>query len=170
MTSYRNTNRKGGYVDYYNNSVVNKDQYVLNSDIAKSIETTATPDVYVPPNSALSTPGLNPSLGNLNMTGGNGNKKMCGRDGYKDCDNYEFDNATSFLYSFKGGCSCSASSIMGGNNYSSKLEGDKVSGGAFALTPYVTAISLLAARLLTDRQVGFFPMSGGSSSLRRSRK
>lgn len=161
MSSYRNTNRKGGYVDYYANSdkLAN---YLLND--------TSAPQVYVPPNSALANSTAPPSVNLPNIGGGDGYKKMCDKNGYRDCDVYEFDNADSFLYSFKGGCACSASSLMGGNSCSSKSGGDKVSGGAFALTPYVAAISLLAARILTDKQIGFFPMSGGSSSLRRSRK
>lgn len=170
MTSYKK--RTGGFIDYYANTSKPTD-YLLNKDISSALpaSTQQEPAVYVPPNSAInpsSTPLSSSGVPLNNMTGGN--NKMCGRNGYKDCDVYEFDNADSFLYSFKGGCACSASSLMGGSQYSSSpSSSQKVSGGAFALTPYVTAISLLAARLLTDKQIGFFPMSGGSKS-RRARK
>ena len=76
-----------------------------------------------------------------------------------DCDSFEFDNSDSFLYSLKGGCACNSSSLMGGNYIP---DNNSKKGGAFALTPYVTAIALLAARIMTDKEIGFFPMSGGN--------
>ena len=89
-------------------------------------------------------------------------------------DAFEFDDKDSFLYSLKGGCACNASSLMGGDGnvlQQRRRTNNKLSGGAFALAPYITAISLLAVRLLRDKNIGLFPVSGGSDKkmMRRNR-
>ena len=165
MATYKK-NKKGGFVDYYANaSKLNENDYMLyNKDLATATATTQPEQVYYPPNSGSTSATTSSTIyATPNMSGGG---KAC--DGLKDCDAFEFDNYDSFLYSFKGGCACNSSSFSGGNG----MNVVKTKGGAFALTPYITAISLLAARLLTVKQLGFFPMKGGNKlkKTRRSRK
>jgi len=169
MNSLAKRNKKGGFIAFYNNSSSPND-YMLNNDLpitstgATVAPVTQPPNVYVPPNGDLSEapstyPSSEPSSLNLypNMTGGNNNQRKCAA---RDCDAFEFDNSSSFLYSLKGGCACNASSLMGGNNNVQRK------GGEFVITPFITAISLLAARLLVDKN-GPFPMSGGNGTQRR---
>jgi len=180
-TSHKNRNKKGGFIAYYNN-VASPNDYMLNSDIPTTLtSSTATiapvtqpPNVYVPPNGDATAapatyPTWDPSSLNLypNITGGKGSKACLTRD----CDAFEFDNSRSFLYSLKGGCACNASSLMGGNDhkerrYRDRDVKDERKGGDFVITPFITAISLLAARLLADKN-GPFPMVGGNEKQRR---
>lgn len=148
MSSY---NKKGGFVSDYANASTTNDYMLYNKNVVSN--TTEIDGVYVPP--------LLP-----NMNGGGAMRKDCA--GYKECDSFEFNNEDSFLYSLKGGCACNTSSLMGGSQQ--RRTKNKLSGGAFALGPYITAISLLAARLLYDKQVGVFSMTGGNEFKRRSRK
>lgn len=177
MTTYNKKTTKGGFVSYYANASTPGDYMLYNKDlatastVAPTVAPTQAPPVYVPPPAGPppTYPSLDPSSVYVtpNMTGG-ANKKC----NYKDCDAFEFDDEDSFLYSLKGGCACNSSSVLGGNNMNntSKSRKNNLSGGAFALTPYITAISLLAARLLTDKQVGFFPVKGGTDKQRRGRR
>lgn len=172
MTTYKK-NRKGGYVDYYSTTASDNDYMLDPALVVKN------PDVYVPPDSDNTTHNLDTSsLYSLpNMNGGNGYRKA--RDcGMKKCDTFEFNGGNSFLYSFKGGCACNASSVIGGNEDDKDDEdfykgGSNIRkrGGAFSLAPYVTAISLLAARILADKKLGFFSneseVVGGNNDLRR---
>jgi len=180
-TSIKNRNRKGGFTAYYNN-VASPNDYILNNDIATTLtSSTATiapvtqpPNVYVPPNGHATAapatfPTWDPSSLNLypNITGGKGTRNCLTRD----CDAFEFDNSRSFLYSLKGGCSCSTSSLMGGNDHRERRHRDRDTreerkGGDFVITPFITAISLLAARLLADKN-GPLPLAGGNGKQRR---
>jgi hypothetical protein len=49
-----------------------------------------------------------------------------------------------FLYSMEGGCACNS----GGGNECKK-------GGDFVLTPFISALALLGARMLADKNSGF---------------
>lgn len=160
-----NKNRKGGYVNYYQQTSSEND-YMLDPALVLK-----NPDVYVPPNSDTTADDLDSSsLYSLpNMSGGNGYRKA--RDcGMRNCDAFEFSGGNSFLYSLKGGCACNSSSISGGNGDESSSHITR-KGGAFSLAPYVTAISLLAARILADKKLGFFgnenEVVGGSDKKRR---
>lgn len=187
MTTYKK-NRKGGYVDYYSSTPKDNDYMLEPSLVLKN------PDVYVPPDSDSALYDLDSSsLYSLpNMNGGGGYRKA--RDcGMKKCDAFEFNGGNSFLYSLKGGCACNASSVIGGNEddkYNKDAEDDeddndnndkdfykggekfRKRGGAFSLAPYVTAISLLAARILADKKLGFFANESevvGGSDLKNRR-
>jgi len=182
-TSNKNKNRKGGFIADYN-KIISPNDYMLNNDIATTLtSSTATiapvtqpPNVYVPPNGDATAapatyPTWDPSSLNLypNITGGKGSKGCLTRD----CDTFEFDSSPSFLYSLKGGCACNTSSLMGGNDHKERRYRDRDmmeqrKGGDFVITPFITAISLLAARLLADKN-GPFPMNGGAQR-RRTRK
>jgi len=174
MSTYNNKKTtKGGFVSYYANASTPGDYMLYNKDLATTTAPTQAPQVYVPPppGPPPTYPSLSPSSVYVtpNMTGGNNPlQRKCNT---RDCDAFEFDDQDSFLYSLKGGCACNSSSVLGGNmNKNSKSKKNNLSGGAFALTPYITAISLLAARLLTDKQVGFFPVKGGTDKQRRGRR
>lgn len=149
---YKNKSKKGGYTAYYANASRPNDYMLYDNS---SVAATKAPEVYVPPNSDLK---VQDTLYNLpNMSGGG---RSCKENGLKNCDAFEFDKKNSFLYSLSGGCACNSSAIMGGfgNN---ELIRKKLRGGDVILTPFITAISILAARLLTDRNIGLFPIQGG---------
>jgi hypothetical protein len=184
-TSTKNRNRKGGFTAFYN-SVASPNDYILNNDIATTLTSstiapvTQPPNVYVPPNGdATAAPATFPTWdpSSLNLypnitTGGRGTSRGCLT---RDCDAYEFDNSPSFLYSLKGGCSCSTSSLMGGGNDNRELRlrdrdtREVRKGGDFVITPFITAISLLAARLLADKN-GPLPLTGGGQKRRSSQR
>lgn len=165
----RNKSKKGGYVANYNNTSSPNDYMLYTQELAKMAQTPAqvqAQEVYFPENSDFANPNLSTSslYALPNMTGGSRTEKRCST---RDCDNFEFDNSSSFLYSLKGGCSCNTSSVMGGGSITKRNK--KVDGGSFALTPYITAIAILAARLLTDKNVGFYPMQGGNKTSLKKR-
>ena len=163
----RNKSKKGGYVANYNNTSSENDYMLYTKELAALAQTPAqvqAQEVYFPPNSDFGNPNLSTSslYALPNMTGGSRTQTRCST---RVCDSFEFDNSADFLYSLKGGCSCNTSSVMGGSSITRRNK--KVDGGSFALTPYITAIAILAARLLTDKNVGFYPMQGGNKTLKK---
>ena len=58
-----------------------------------------------------------------------------------------------FYYSMKGGCAMCNSMKKGGNV---DLTSKKQLKGGFALEPFITALALLGARMLADKEVGVF--------------
>jgi len=188
----RNRNKKGGFVAFYNKTSSPND-YMLSTDVINSPGTAAavsasaeSPFVYFPPNADVVPPTIpttETSSLNLypNLTAGGGQRRRSRNCTAKSCDAFEFDKNDSFLYSLEGGCACNASSLMRGGNgdggyavvpHKANYGGarpDHRKGGAFVLTPFITAISLLAARLLADKN-GPFPMMGGTERRRRTRK
>lgn len=173
MTTYKK-NRKGGYVNYYSTTASEND-YMLDPGLVVK-----NPDVYVPPDSDTVAQDLDSSsLYSLPNMNGGGYRKA--RDcGMKKCDAFEFNGGNSFLYSLKGGCACNSSSVSGGNDDEDDNAKDfykggekfRKRGGAFSLAPYVTAISLLAARILADKKLGFFANESevvGGSDFRKRR-
>lgn len=67
--------------------------------------------------------------------------------------NIELDDE--YLYSLEGGCACN----VGGkykNNCNAKRGGNQIKkGGDVVLTPFISALALLGARLLADKNSGF---------------
>ena len=133
--------RRGGYIAPYSSSP-NSTEYMLNStvnvdainNINYSNNIAGGPEIYVPPTSlstqAPTTPGIR---------GGNG----------KDRKNMELNDV--FYYSMDGGCACNAGTSGG----SYKKENRMKKGGDFVLTPFISALALLGARMLADKNSGF---------------
>jgi len=127
---------------YNKNRLLKKGGYV--ADYAK-VSTPADYTIYVPPvsgssssegavlvsNQATATPGMT-----------NGGSK---------CSGGNVDLPNNFYYSMKGGCALCNS---GGNAY--KKGGNKNLKGGFGLEPFITALALLGARMLADKEVGLF--------------
>ena len=132
--------RRGGYIAPYSSSP-NSSEYMLNStvnvdainNINYSNDIASGPEIYFPP----STPGMR------------GGAKI------KESDKMELDDI--FYYSMDGGCACNSGTTGGsscarrGGYYSSKTK----KGGDFILTPFISALALLGARMLADKNSGF---------------
>ena len=134
--------RRGGYIAPYSSSP-NSTEYMLNStvnvdainNINYSNNIAGGPEIYVPPTSlstqAPTTPGIR---------GGNG----------KDKKHIELNDV--FYYSMDGGCACNAGTSGG----SRSRGGNRMKkGGDFVLTPFISALALLGARMLADKNSGF---------------
>ena len=132
--------RRGGYIAPYSSSP-NSSEYMLNSsinhDAIASINyannKAESPEIYVPPSTTApvnaSTPGIR---------GGAKNNKM------------ELNDV--FYYSMEGGCACnSGGSSKRGGYYANEAK----KGGDFVLTPFISALALLGARMLADKNSGF---------------
>jgi hypothetical protein len=131
--------RRGGYIAPYSSSP-NSSEYMLNStvnhdaiaNINYANNIASSPEIYVPSTASpiiasQNTPGIQ---------GGATKKKL------NSYDKMELENG--FLYSMEGGCACNS----GGGNQSKK-------GGDFVLTPFISALALLGARMLADKNSGF---------------
>jgi hypothetical protein len=73
-----------------------------------------------------------------------------------------------FYYSMKGGCALCNSSMKGGNannnaNNNANYNAKKQLKGGFGLEPFITALALLGARMLADKEVGLFTNDKKSS-------
>jgi hypothetical protein len=130
--------RRGGYIAPYSSSP-NSTEYMLNSSINHDAIASINyannkaggPEIYVPPSTAspvtASTPGIR-----------GGSKKM------------ELNDV--FYYSMEGGCACnSGGSAKRGGYYANEAK----KGGDFVLTPFISALALLGARMLADKNSGF---------------
>ena len=141
--------RRGGYIAPYSSSP-NATEYMLNStvnvdainNINYSNNVAAGPEIYVPPSTTspvttASTPGIR------------GGAKL------KLADKMKLDDT--FYYSMDGGCACNAGTTGGsscarrGGYYAT----DTKKGGDFILTPFISALALLGARMLADKNSGF---------------
>ena len=147
---------KGGYTADYS-TTANKSDYVLlytgpDSNSTTSGAVTATTNT----NTNTTTPGLTNGVA---KTGGS----LAAAVNLPD----------NFLYSMNGGCAmCSGTTggrrggsrggSRGGNNNSMK--------GGFALEPFISALALLGARMLADKEVGLFNNKKSSSSRNKSSK
>jgi len=133
--------RKGGYIAPYSSSP-NSSEYMLNSTVnADAIANinyannkAESPELYVPPTATpifatQNTPGIQ---------GGSNKNKLNAYDRMQLEDN--------FLYSLEGGCACNSG---GGCGAKYKKGGDVV------LTPFISALALLGARMLADKNSGF---------------
>jgi hypothetical protein len=133
MSNKKNLLRKGGYVaDYSNVSTAN--DYIIY--IPPSSNSSSEGAVLVSNTTIAATPGM--------TNGIKGGSKLLDLDFPK--------LANDFLYSMEGGCSlCNSGGGLKANNTSNK----KLKGG-FALEPFITALALLGARMLADKEVGLF--------------
>ena len=128
--------RRGGFIAPYSSSP-NSTEYMLNSSVNNNAinNITGGPEIYIPPTN-LSTLTSMPGI----------------RGGEK---NVELENV--FYYSMNGGCACN-SGTSGGSYKSSKSRkgGNGVKkGGDIVLTPFISALALLGARMLADKNSGF---------------
>jgi hypothetical protein len=128
--------RRGGFIAPYSSSP-NSTEYMLNSSVNNNAVNNITggPEIYIPPTN-LSTL--------TSMPGIRGGKK-----------NIELNDV--FYYSMNGGCACN-SGTSGGSYKSSKSRkgGNGVKkGGDIVLTPFISALALLGARMLADKNSGF---------------
>lgn len=160
---------RGGYIAPYSSSP-NSSEYMLQSSVnADAIANihyannkAEDAQIYVPP---TATP-IMASPNTPGIQGGSSKKAMDSNDKMKLDD--------TFYYSLEGGCACN--SVAGGNN-------KKVKGGDFVLTPFISALALLGARMLADKNSGFKmneffdedkkdedEFKGGKKALNKSRK
>lgn len=72
-----------------------------------------------------------------------------------------------FYYSMKGGCAMCNTMKKGGNV---DLTANKQFKGGFALEPFITALALLGARMLADKQVGVFNYKSSKKSKSKSKE
>ena len=86
------------------------------------------PEIYVPPTSLSTQAPTTPGI-----RGGNAKVRK----------NIELNDV--FYYSMDGGCACNAGTS--GGSYKK--------GGDFVLTPFISALALLGARMLADKNSGF---------------
>jgi len=134
--------RRGGFIAPYSSSP-NSTEYMLNSSVNNDAITNINysnniaggPEIYIPPTS-LSTQAPTPGI----------------RGGKKINNNMELDNV--FYYSMDGGCACN-SGTTGGSRLSRKGGNKMKKGGDFVLTPFISALALLGARMLADKNSGF---------------
>jgi hypothetical protein len=132
--------RRGGFIAPYSGSP-NASEYMLNSsvnvdainNINYSNNKASGPEIYVPPSStaapATTTPGIR----------GGSNKQT------DASDKMELDDV--FYYSMDGGCACNSGTSGGGKKMKK--------GGDIVLTPFISALALLGARMLADKNSGF---------------
>lgn len=140
--------RRGGYIAPYSSSP-NATEYMLNStvnvdainNINYSNNIAAGPEIYVPPtttsSATVSTPGMR------------GGAKL------KVADKMKLDDT--FYYSMDGGCACNAGTT-GGSSCARRggyYAAEQKKGGDFILTPFISALALLGARMLADKNSGF---------------
>jgi hypothetical protein len=116
--------------------------------------------LYTPPaadnTAALASTGTLPAT-HQGISGGSSRR----RGGSKPNDDVELTNG--FYYSMEGGCAaCSLGSVAGGGRASKSRRG----GVGLELAPFISALALLGARLLADKEIGIFnePKAPASSS------
>jgi hypothetical protein len=136
MNTVKRQSKKGGYIADYNKVSTPTDYIIYVPPAADTTTSSSEGAVLV---STASTPG---------MTKG-------GRRGYNrrnKVDNVELAN--DFYYSIEGGCAlCNTGGCgnkVGGSNPKKSLK------GGFGLEPFITALALLGARMLADKEVGLF--------------
>ena len=130
--------RRGGYIAPYSSSP-NSAEYMLNSSVNNDAinqinyanNQASSPEIYVPPSTTAPV--------NQTIPGIRGGARQSRQDKIKLND--------TFYYSLEGGCACNAG-ISGGNN-------TKKTGGDVLLTPFISALALLGARMLADKNSGF---------------
>ena len=135
MNNKQRMSKKGGYVsDYAKGSTVN--DYMIYVPPASGSSSSEGAVLVSNTQTAVATPGM--------TKGGN----------YKSGGNLP----NNFYYSMQGGCALcnSTSSLKGGANKSLK--------GGFGLEPFITALALLGARMLADKEVGLFANGKNKSS------
>ena len=128
---------RGGYIAPYS-SAPNSSEYMLNSSVNNDAianinyanNQASGPEIYVPPST---TAPVNVAIPGIQ----GGSRRMTKSDKMKLND--------TFYYSLEGGCACNAG-ISGG-----KMK----KGGDFVLTPFISALALLGARMLADKNSGF---------------
>ena len=140
--------RRGGFIAPYSSSP-NSTEYMLNTtvnadaiaNINYSNNKADGPEIYVPPSStappATATPGIR-----------GGRKTYHDKEEDEANDRMELDDV--FYYSMDGGCACNSGATSGGGR-SHKMK----KGGDFVLTPFISALALLGARMLADKNSGF---------------
>ena len=134
--------RKGGYVSDYANVSTAKDYMLYIPPAADTAVSSSEGAVLV-----SSTPGM--------TKGGAGRRNAKVRGGAA------VNLPNEFYYSVKGGCALCNSTMKGGNvDLTSK---NTVKGG-FGLEPFITALALLGARMLADKQVGLFNKKSAKTS------
>jgi hypothetical protein len=129
---------RGGYIAPYS-STANSGEYMLNSSVNNDAianinyanNQASGPEIYVPPST---TAPVNVAIPGIR----GGSRKMTKLDKMKLND--------TFYYSLEGGCACNAG-ISGGKQMKK--------GGDFVLTPFISALALLGARMLADKHSGF---------------
>ena len=132
--------RRGGYIAPYSSSP-NATEYMLNSSVNNDAIANINyannkadgPEIYVPPSTSAPVTSTTPGI-----RGGNKKSKM------------ELNDV--FYYSMDGGCACNSggSARKGGYNANEAKKG-----GDFVLTPFISALALLGARMLADKNSGF---------------
>jgi hypothetical protein len=133
--------RQGGYTAPYSNVPVDDDYMLYNVPTTAVPVAAPSPQIYTPPESstvAITAPGIQ---------GGDASQRRTSRNTKAD-DMMELQD--NFYYSLEGGCACNT----GGNGRSCNNRNMK-KGGDFALTPFISALALLGARLLADKNSGF---------------
>jgi len=137
MNNKKNLLRKGGYVaDYAKGSTSN--DYMLYIPPANNSSSEGA--VLVSNNNATATPG---------MTNG-----IKGGNNLLNFDLPKLELGNNFLYSQNGGCALCNSG--GGVMKSNRSASNKKLKGGFGLEPFITALALLGARMLADKEVGLF--------------
>ena len=138
MNTVKRQSKKGGYIADYNKVSTPTDYIIYVPPAADTTTSSSEGAVLV---STASTPG---------MTKG-------GRRGYNRRNQAKVDNvelANDFYYSIEGGCAlCNTGGCgnkVGGSNPKKSLK------GGFGLEPFITALALLGARMLADKEVGLF--------------
>ena len=136
---------KGGYVDDF--TKVAPENFLL----------------YNPPGNGSSSGGTvtqsNPTPGLNNTQAKTGGANV----------NTELPN--NFLYSMDGGCALCNKGGCGYNKGSKgRSGGDAAKKGGFGLEPFISALALLGARLLADKEVGLFNNKKSTTSNKSSRK
>lgn len=142
MNNYnkKSSSRKGGYIADYN-TVSTPNDYMLYIPPAASINPATSSSEGAVLVSNNSTPGLTNGM----IKGGSSKVTL----------------PNGFLYSMYGGCALcnSSTSYKGGYNSCEKNKGGnykKNLKGGFGLEPFITALALLGARMLADKEVGLF--------------
>lgn len=132
--------RRGGYIAPYSSTPISN-EYMLNSSVNNDAITNinyannqaSSPEIYVPPSTTAPVTASVPGI--------RGGSRMTKADKMKLND--------TFYYSLEGGCACNAG-ISGGY-----YEDTTKKGGDFVLTPFISALALLGARMLADKNSGF---------------
>jgi hypothetical protein len=133
---------RGGYIAPYSSSP-NSSEYMLNSSVnADAIANinyannkASDAEIYVPPTAT-------PIVASTNTPGIQGGQSKKARDA-----NDKLELEDNFYYSLEGGCACNGAT--GGSGKKS------MKGGDFVLTPFISALALLGARMLADKNSGF---------------
>ena len=147
---------KGGYIADYS-TTANKNDYILYTGPDSNSNSSGA--VTVTTNTNTTTPGLTNGVA---KTGGS----LAAAINLPD----------NFLYSMDGGCAMCSGTTGGrrggsrGGNRSGSRGGNNSMKGGFALEPFISALALLGARMLADKEVGLFNNKKSSSSRNRSSK